>query len=456
MATKQEIPMAILIGFLGFIAVSFFSVTAYAETAAKTPASSAQSSTGFGSGLSNVISDFQAKLPAMFRELSPEDVGHKPRIKTHFAATSSFTTDADLSKDKAQPAWLARAATGLTLEMPIGDRLYTEVDYTFAYATAQGPHISENTFTHNLSALARYTLTDATQLGLKHNIQWSQVPGAFKDYFTLSTTTAEVNHRFSDILSGYVQDTFQWFQDRSANTSTRVNQEYIDNGVGSGLSYDVTDRITLKPSAVWNNRNFTQQNGKDYWQVAYQLGAAYKLGSQTSLEAHFGHNFREFSRGFHRADNGLIYGVGIANNVTHKLSWHLNYDHSVVDTFDTNFLKNDGAEATNLDNLDRNFRVMSSHRFGSGVKYNLNEKNMFALFGDVQLLNGRAQDNVIRGKSNDEITMELGPSYSFRINKYLSLDFRYVFGRRFESEDSGAGRPSYTFQKIGGGLSATI
>jgi len=411
---------------------------------------------GIGNSLANAISDFQAKLPAIFREPSPEDIGTKPLLKTHFGATSSFTTDANLTTKERNPAWLARVSGGLTLELPIGDRLYTEADYNASYASVQGKGISTNTVSHNLSALARYKLTDATLLGLKHNIQWSQVPDSIDDMFTLSTTTAEVTHKFSDNLTASLGDSFQWFQDELSTEPGFINQEYFDNTVFATADYVATDRLNLMPKFSWNKRHFSNIETKNYNQFRYDLAAAYELTAQTTLSAHGGYNYRRFSEGSDRGDHAFIYGIGVQSNVSQKLSWNAGYEYDVQDTFDTNFLTNEGAEATNLDNLDRNFRLLRTHRFGGSVLYHLTERNSFSFFSDVQFVRTDAEDNVVRLRENNEASLEMGPGYTFRLNKYLSFELKYVLGRRFGNTDSDSGRTAYTFHKIGGGITATI
>jgi len=346
---------------------------------------------------------------------------------------------------------------GLTLEMPIGDRLYTELAYNYSFATVQGRRISETTNSHNLSALARYALTDATQLGLKHNIQWSELPGTIGNMFGLSTTTAEISHKFSDILDAYLSDTFQWFQDETENDEGLFNQQYIDNGVAGGLNYDITDRITLTPSAGWNVRDFSSIEGKDYWQARYQLSSTYELGNQTTLNGHFGHNIRKFSDGSDQTSNNLLWGAGVVNNVTRKISWNLSYAHDAIDTFDTGFLDRTSTQATNADNVDRNFRIMTSDRVLLGTSYLLNERNRFGLFSDLQFINADAEDNVVRLSDGNEVTMEFGPNYTFSINEYMSLNLNYVFGRRILSEDSGnGGRGNYTFNRAEAGLNFAV
>lgn len=438
------------------VAFAVFAFVAFSPLGFSADAAATDSKGGFRSGFSNAISDFQAKLPAIFREPSPEDVGTKPRLKTHFGATTSYTSDADLTTKETNPAWLARVSGGLRLEMPVGDRLYTEVGYTASFGTVQGRGVSANTVSHDLSALARYKLTDATQLGLKHNIQWSQIPNSTDEMFTLSTTTAEVTHKFSDVLTGRLSDTFQWFQDELPTQPGFINQEYVDNTLSTGVDYEMTERINLLPSFGWTIRNFSNIEGKDYDQYRFILGSTYKLGPQTTLSAHGGYNYRRFSNGSDRGDHAFIYGVGVVNNISQKLSWNANYDYNIQDTFDTNFVNVEGSEATNLDNLDRNFRLIRTHRIGTGATYHLNERNTFSLFAAALFARTDAEDNVIRLTENDETSIEMGPGYSFRINKYISFDLKYIFGRRFTAEDSGSGRTSYTFHKIGGGITASI
>jgi len=440
----------------GVLAMALLVLCGVGQANAAEPAAAEQSG-GFASGLTNAISDFQAKLPAMFREPAPEDFGNKPRLKTHFGATSSFTSDADLTDKETSPAWLARASAGLTLELPIGERLYTEADYTFSFGSAQGGEVSATTVTHNARLLARYKLTEDTQLGLKHNIAWSQIPGTLdEEMFILNSTTAEVSHRFSDILVGNVSDTFQWFEDKNDSTDGSLNQEFMDNTVDAGLAYDVSERVTLSPSASWGIRNFSNIEGKDYWNVAYKLGASYEVGPQTTLYTHVGHNIRQFNQGSNQNDQAIIYGASVVNSISRRLAWSLSYDRNVADTFDTSFLNREGREATNLDNLDRNFRVMRTNRFGTAASYNMTERHTFRLFGDLLFTETEAEDNVVRLTENDETMLEFGPSYSYRLNKYVSFDLRYVFGRRFSNDDSGSGRQNYTFNNFGGGLTLSV
>jgi len=434
------------------IIAALFMFSQSASAAAPKTSNSSGESNGWGTGLQNAISDFQSRLPNIFKELTPEDVGNKPHLKTHFGATSSFTSDADLGQNENRPAWLSRVSSGLTLQAPIGDRLYTEVDYTFALATALGTHTHSNTVSHNISGIANYKLTDATTLGLKNNTQWSQLPGTIDEMFFLNTTDVGVNHKFSEILNGHVEDKFQWFRDRGEPLS----QEFIDNGVSGGIDYEITERITLTPTTQWNLRHFDDLRSKDYWQYRYVMGANYKLGSRTTVSAHAGHNIRQFEEGTERTDHSIIYGVGITNSINKKTSWHLNYAKDTLDTFDTSFINRETSDATNLDNLDRNFRVVKTHRIATGINYQMAEKHLFALFADAQFTRTDAEDNVLRLRENDESAFEFGPSYSYRFNRYISFELKYVFGERFTSDDSGSGRGAYTFHRIGGGLTVTV
>lgn len=446
---------------MALVAAMIWTMPTQVSFAAEAAATNTAAKEGFGSGLTNAISDFQSRLPAVFHEPAAADVGNKPRLKTRMYTLTGYTSNGNLDSNQASSAWLARVSPGLSLEMPIGDRLYTEIDYTYSFATIQGRNIHENTNSHHLQGLARYALTDATQLGLKQSIQWSELPGTSAgNMFTLNSTTAEITHRFSDILDAYLSDTYQWFQDETESDEGLFNQQYNDNGVAGGVNYEVTDRITLTPNAGWNIRNFAALDSKDYWQARYQLNGKYELGTQTTLTGFFGHNIRNFSKGSGADDteNNLIWGAGIINNVTHKLSVDLDYTHNAVDTFDTGFLNSTTAEATNADNLDRNFRIMTTHRIKAGTNYYINEKNRVSLWGDLQFVNAAAEDNVVRLNNGDEVTMEFGPTYSYRINEYMNLDVAYTFGRRMFADDSGGGsnRSDYTFNKATAGLNFAL
>ena len=411
-----------------------------------------KTSTGFASGLQDAISDFQTRLPSVFKELSPEDVGNKPHIKTHFVATQSFTSDSDLGREQDTPAYLARLSPGITLQAPIGDRLYTELDYTYSFASASGRRTRSHTNSHQITAAANYEVSDNTGLGLKNSTQWSQVPGSNTEMFFLQSSDVGLTHKFSSILDGYVSDRFQWYRDRAQ----ALSQEFVDNGVSGGASYRVSDRITLTPNNTWNIRHFSEIGSKDYWQYNYGLGAAYKLGSRTTLAAHAGHNIRQFNEGSDRTDHALFWGGGITNSINKKTVWHLDYMKAVQDTFDTSFVDRNTPTATNVDNLDNNFRVVDTHRISTGINYNINEKNSLAFEGVVMFTQTDAEDNVLRQRENDEKVMEIGPSYSYRLNKYISFEIGYTFGKRLTSEDSGAGRGTYTFHKATAGLAVNI
>lgn len=428
---------------------------AFAATKAA-KATTNKTGSGLSQSLADTIANFQQSLPDIFHELSAEDVGVKPRLKPHFAATSSFTSDANLGNEQADPAWLARVSSGLRLELPVGNRLYTELDYTFSFATIQGRQTSENTVTHNTSVLARYDLTDRTILGVSNNFQISEVPGQGGDLFQMETAKAEVTHKFSDILRGNLDYTFQFFNDRSSEAPSFKNQSFWDNSFGTSLDYEVTDRITLIPSFRWSIRDFDQIEGKDYWQISTQLGASYELGPQTILRGHVGWNRREFDFGSDQVDHSIIWGVGLTQNISRTVVWSAEYNHSVADTFDTGFLNRETAEATTLDNLDRNFRLLTIDRINTDIKYYLNEKSSVRTFGAFQWVSADAENNALRTVSNDETAMEIGVGYQYRLNRYISLDVNYVFGRRFSTDDTGSGRNNYTYHKAGGGLSIQI
>ena len=147
-----------------------------------------------------------------------------------------------------------------------------------------------------------------------------------------------------------------------------------------------------------------------------------------------------------------------------KLIWSVSYAKTLQDTFDTGFVFKETTQATELDNLDRDFRVIKSHRLGSAVTYNFNEKNSAGVWGDFSFLNGEAKDNIAENLSrpasqkNREKAMEVGAKYTYRINRFISFDILYAFGRRFttDSPNVNDSRRDYTFHKVTGGLNIAV
>lgn len=403
----------------------------------------------------------------VFRELSPADVGTRPRVKPHFNFNQGFISNANIAKKQADPAWQARVSPGISISIPSG-KLYTEVDYTYSFSTTQGRRTNADINTQNLSALARYDLSADTLFGVGNNFQVSEVPGVGNRTFMLETLTAQVRHRLSTKLTATVSDTFQWYKDRN-KVEERVNNEFVDNGVSGGLTYDATSDLSVSPSFMWNVRDFKERDTKDYWQILPNLNTSYRLGPKTTFAGNFGWALRRFdTKGgppylfSGRTESELVYGATVSHLLSRKLVWSLSYAKSLQDTFDTSFVLKDSPEATTLDNLDPDFRVLKSHRIGSAVTYHFNERNSLGGWGDFSFLEGDAGDDVAttggRTAKNNEKSMEIGVKYSYRINRYISLDALYSFGRRFSTENNNvtSDRAPYTFHKVTGGVSLTV
>lgn len=405
-----------------------------------------------GSGLGRLFG-----LDNLFSELSPADVGHKPRVRPHFTFNQGFVSNARLASNQADAAWQARIAPGITVAIPSG-KLYTEADYTYAFATTQGRKTNANINTHNLTALARYDLSADTVFGVGNNLQFSEVPGTGGDTFVLETATAQVKHRLSSKLTANISDTFQWFNDRA----TSRENDFVDNGVVVGLGYDVNSDLTVGPTFAWNVRHFDELSGavdrKDYWQIQPGVSAGYRLGPKTKLAGNFGWAFRKFDKGkgSNDTESELVYGASATHKLGQKLVWDVYYAKTLQDTFDTSFVFKDTPEVSALDNLDRDYRVMKSHRIGSSATYHLNESNSIGAFGDFQFLDAESKDRIVHAADLDEKAMEIGARYSFRFNRYITFDVLYAFGRRFTAESGPSGRADYTFHKVTGGVNIAV
>ena len=413
---------------------------------------SSSGSTGKVSGFLNKLKDPFSGLPNIFSELSPADVGHKPRIRPHFAFNQGYTSNAQFGQKQADAAWQARIAPGITLSVPSG-KLYTEVDYTYGFSTTQGRKTHANVNTHNISALARYDLTADTTIGVGNNLQLSEVPGAEGDTFLLETATAQVKHRLSQKLIASLGDTIQVFNDRATN---REN-DFVDNGVSAALSYDATADLSVGPTFAWNTRHFDDISAKNYWQIQPGVAGTYRLGPKTTVGGNFDWALRKFEKGTNDSESELVYGASVTHLLGRKFVWSLNYQKSLQDTFDTGFVFKDTPEVTALDNLDRDFRVVKSHRLGTSATYHINESSSVGAFGDFQFLISDAKDKVVNPNSKNERAMEVGARYTYRITRYINFDILYAFGRRFTSEDNpNLNRQEYTFHKITGGVNIAV
>ena len=417
--------------------------------------------------LKNPFSGFSGSgLGGIFGDPAVTEVNNKPRIRPHFAFNQGFNSNARLGARQADAAWQARVAPGVTVAIPSG-KLYTEADYTYGFSTTQGRKTRANISTHSINALARYDLSTDTTVGVGNNFQISEVPGIRPgEYFVLETATGQVRHQLSPKLSANMEDTFQWFSDRSRGlfAGNSLENDFWDNGVGLGFSYDVTSDLSLGPTFNWNVRNFKRRNAKDYWQISPAIAGSYRIGPKTTLGGSFGWAYRRFSEktvttvGSHESE--LVYGASVSHLLSRKVVWGVSYAKSIQDTFDTNFIFRDSPEATALDNLDRDFRVLKSHRVSSSVAYNISEAQSVGAFGDFQIINGDQDDNITTHTKNHEKAMEIGARYSYRLTRYITFDFLYSFGRRFTG-DKGTGsatgeRLDYTFHKVTGGVNIAV
>ena len=425
--------------------------------------------TGVKKGLSNLTSGF----PNIFSELSPADVGHKPRVRPHFSFNQGFNSNARVGSTQVDAAWQARIAPGITVSIPSG-KLYTEVDYTYGFATSQGRKSIFNVGTHNLNALARYDVSVDTIVGVGNNLQLSEVPGQADRTFVLETATAQVSHRLAPKLNASLSDVFQWYDDQTRTTTfvgngtpgsrrnKEFNNEFVDNGVGLNLGYDATSDLTAGPSFNWNVRHYDTANGKSYWQIQPALNASYRLGPKTTVMGNVGWAYRKFSdkttSTVDSRESELVYGAGVTHLYGRKLAWSVNYAKTLQDTFNTNFIFRDRPEATLLDDIDSQFRVVKSHRLGTNATFNVNEKNSVGAFADVSITTGDPDDNIIVHQKSQEKTMQIGASYTYRFNRYIAFDLQYAFGRRFSADNSApvGARTEYTFHKVTGGVNISI
>ncbi len=419
-----------------------------ASTAPVNQASQTQTSSG-------PDSKWYSSFSKLFSDLSAEDVGAKPRIRPHFDFNQGFVSNANLGSSQVDAAWQARIAPGISISLPF-DRLYAMVDYTYGFSTTQGRETSANNNSHNFDMLLRYDITDSTTIGVTNNIQWSDIPLMPGDTFMMESLVTELNHRFTNKFSSSTKYTFQYFNDRSRSDTTSRENDYSDHGIIEALSYDVSRAINVTPSFAWNIRDFKRIRQKDYWQISPYFDTSYKLGSKTTVGGRFGWAFRQFREGDDH-ESELIYGASLNHLLGRKFVWNVHYDKRLTDTYDTDFVYREDAETETFDNYDRNFRVIKTHRISTTADYYFTEKISGGAFGTFQFASGEKEDNVVTRKKNHEKEMEVGVRAGYRINRFLSLNMLYAFGRRFSSNDEETlSRRTFTYHKVTGGLNIQL
>jgi|GEM_PF-1451392 len=435
-----------------------------APVAPKPIAPAVQTSSGSGESAWCKVMGKMPRLVNPFSEISVRDAGTKPRIRPHLLTDSSWNSNMTAQR-KVTPGWQARISPGLTLEVPVSDKLYTQLDYTYSFATNQGHKFSNNNNSHNLDAIVRYDMTKDTAFGVRNNFQVSELPDKAGKMFLMETINPEVKHRFGEKLRSSLGYTFQHFRDVTPTSTANIYQNdnidglttrdtFNDNGLNTSLTYDVSKKLSVTPNFTWNIRNFSKTPTKDYWQVSPTLGATYGLGSKTTLNGSFGWAYRKFDHG--QYDSALVWNAGINHNFGKKLVWGINYGRSLQDTFDTTFIFRDtGSTATNLDNYDRHFRSMTVDRLGTTATYYINEKNNFGLFSDFVFVHTDESDNIISNDKNNEKKMELGCMYMYKLTRYLDFRLGYAFGRDF-SASGNPSRSQYTFHKVTAGVNVNF
>ena len=389
--------------------------------------------------------------------------GLKPRIRPHFYADNSYNSNATLLR-KETSAWQARVSPGITVDLPFNERLYSSVDYTYSFSTVQGKNLATHANTHNVDAIVRYDLAKKTALGVRNNAQWSELPGSPGNTFFLETVNPEIKHDFGTKLSTGLQYIFQHYHDVT-NAATggasdffrggSSNDTFDDNGVKATSEYKLGSGLTLGPSFGWNVREFTKFKSKNYWQITPTLNGTYTLGAKTKLGAYFGWAYRRFDVG-DGYESDLVYGAKLTHLLGRKFVWEAGYDKSLTDTFDTSFVFRPGtAQATDLDNFDRHFRVIRNQKISTGLTYNINEKNSANVSSAFQFSNADSNDNVFSNDRLSEKKMDIGAGYLYRLTRYISLQLAYEFGRSFEARDNPA-RSAYTFHKVTAGVNVAF
>jgi len=221
-----------------------------------------------------------------------------------------------------------RLAPGVTVALPVGDKLYNELDYTYSFLTTQGAGDSDgHSNGHNINWISRYQATADTAIGVGNNSQWSEEPGAFHRNFFLNTTNADITHKFGEKLDGRVGYMLQYYKDPTPSGVTEREQTFTNNQISTSLDYDVLDKLTLSPSFLWDVRSFAKVREKDYNQYTESLATSYRIGPKTTLDANIGWAFRDFDKG--NNENELVYGAGATHTVGRKLVLGLHYQKSL-------------------------------------------------------------------------------------------------------------------------------
>lgn len=434
--------LAVVIALSLFLSPTF----AFAADAAQTEKS------GLFNRMVDSVAGLGMSLKNVFSEITPADVGSKPRIRPHFSTNTGFTSNADIASRGSDAAFQAKLAPGVAVSLPVGPKWYNEVDYTYTYGTTQGKKITSNTSGHSVNVLSRYDLTEKTVLGATNNIQWSETPDRLGDTYFLETANAELSHRFTKKLTAKTGYIFQYYDDPDIPENRAQGQDFTDNVAYGRAIYDVLKAFSVGPDVTVRYRNYRFNELKDYGELVPGISVGYRLGSKTNLSGNVGYAYRDYDIGGNETE--ITYGAGVNYAMSRKLAVRLKYQKSMQDTFNSaHVLRQDNPDATVLDTFDPDFRLVKVHRIDSSADYYINEKNSMYAYLSAQFVSGDATDNVVtlEGQSDEKI-MESGVRYSYRLTRYLSFDIGYSFGRRFSSRSSSAGRSDFTVHKANAGV----
>ncbi len=412
-----------------------------------------QGSGGRWSNLGSKLKSAMPKIQNPLSELGSEDAGSKPRITPHLHANSGYTSNATL-KRKAQSAWIANVSPGVSLDLPLSDKLYSSLGYTYTLSETQGKNIHAHSNGHTLEATLKYDLSKDTSFGARNGLYWSELAGSPGNNYLMEAASAGVKHNFGSRLTGGANYNYEHFRDVTVTNALTPNDTYDDNGATADASYKITDDLAVSPTFAWNIRRFEKVEQKNFWQIAPGVGTEYQLGTKTKIGGNFGWGYRSFSQG-DGYESELLYGAWLSHLLSRKINWSIKYDKTLQDTFDSRYAKIKSGATTDLDNFDRRFRVVKNHRLSTELGYSINEKNSISTYGAFQFTKADANDNVFTNDENEEQKMSIGIGYNYRLTRYLTFTLGYDFSRNFQTQNNNPFSERYTAHQInaGAGLS---
>jgi len=185
----------------------------------------------------------------------------------------------------AQSGWVLRLEPSIDAKMPVGDRTYFEVDYTLGFVYIDSSDLTPaqrdaqgnvtgggddtfDTITHDLRALARYSVSDSTSIGLSDRYRYSEVVEADGDAYELNTAKLCAKQQVGGNVLAEIAYAYQTFHDPSRDREYVNYDQHGLEGVGTyRLSTFTTTKLTVGYTLrdfdgdTWSERDYHKMYG---------------------------------------------------------------------------------------------------------------------------------------------------------------------------------------------------